>query len=72
MKEKHNQVKSAEAVADESSNYDKTNIAAIREKWAKAGSVEHKVRTLVQSNTSCEVEITKEGRRLCAEALLKW
>ena len=56
--------------ADKFNNYDEANIAAIKEKWAKEGSIKRKVFTMVQSNTSCEVNITDEGMQLCAEALL--
>ena len=57
---------------NELDNYDEENIAAIRERWAGEDSIERKVCTLVQSNKKCDVDITKESRRLCAEALLKW
>jgi hypothetical protein len=56
---------------DELNNYDEANIEAIREKWAKEGSVKHEVYTLVETNMACDVEITKESMRLCAEDQLK-
>jgi len=58
-------------MVDELNNYDEANIAALREKWAKENSVKHEVCTLVETNMACDVEITKESMRLCAEALLK-
>ena len=56
---------------DELDNFDEANIAAIREKWEKEDSVKQEVYTLVEKNMACDVEITAESRRLCAEALLK-
>ena len=55
-------------------NFDEANIANIRKKWAeekKNGTIKRQVYTLIQSNAPCDVEITEESRRLCAEALLK-
>jgi predicted transcriptional regulator len=55
-------------------NFDEANIADIRKKWdeeKKNGTIKRQVYTMVQSNAPCEVEITEESRRLCAEALLK-
>ena len=54
-------------------NFDEANIADIRKAWAeeeKNGTIQHKVYTMVQANAPCEVVITEESRRLCAEALL--
>jgi hypothetical protein len=56
---------------DELNNFDEANIAAIKEKWVKEGSVKHEVCTMVETNMPCDVEITEESMRLCAEALLK-
>jgi hypothetical protein len=55
-------------------NFDEANIAAIRKKWDEQksnGTIKRRVYTMVQSNSPCDVEITDESRRLCAEALLK-
>jgi hypothetical protein len=55
-------------------SFDEANIANIRKLRAEKranGPVSRKVFTMVQKNTSCEIEITKESRRACAEALLR-
>jgi hypothetical protein len=55
-------------------NFDEANIADVRKRWdeeEKNGPIKRQVYTMVQSNAPCEVKITEESRRLCAEALLK-
>jgi hypothetical protein len=58
-------------LVDELDNFDEVNIAAVKEKWAKENSVKHEICTLIETNMACDVEITEESMRLCAEALLK-
>ena len=59
----------------EEANYDAANIAGIRNAWKArkaSGAMPSQAYTLVQTNAPCEVEITEESRKACAEALLSW
>jgi hypothetical protein len=55
--------------------YDEANISAIRNAWATERKnptvTTNKAYTMVQANAPCEVEITLESRKACAEALLR-
>lgn len=55
-------------------NFNEANIEEIRsviERERTHGPVIEKAYTMVQVNSACDVEVTKESRRICADALLR-
>ena len=55
-------------------NYDDANIADIKNAWEEeriAKNCPHQAYTMVQSNASQDVTVTKESRQACVKALLR-
>lgn len=55
-------------------NFDEDNLGYVRstlEQEKVSGPVIKRAFTLVQNNSSCDVNVTEESRRVCANALLK-
>jgi hypothetical protein len=56
-------------------DYDDANITAIRNAWdaekKNPSASPRQAYTMVQANAACKVEVTRESRKACVEALLR-